>query len=359
MSFKKYNAFGYRDKLALVLDRLDAAKTAIENMPSGGDPIAYSIDENGVISKGIVDFKLPGNAKDASDYAFSLFAQDIIGAELRGNIKTTSLSPLENISGAYAFSSTFSDCKGLESADLSTLKEVTGRYTMSDMFSNSSIETVDVSSLEKVTGESAMSQCFSQCVNLESISFDSLKEVGNKSMQRICSGCTALKSVALPSLEKIGDYGISEMFRNCTALESMSFPNVETISGYSFLYAFQGCSSLKTVSLPKVETALGYSFSYAFQDCTSLESVEFTSLKNIDVSTAMNRTFSRCSSLKDVRFPVLGTEGSSVISSALRYLLSDVNGCTLHFAASAESRIRTMTGYPNFSGTNTVVLFDL
>lgn len=36
-----------------------------------------------------------------------------------------------------------------------------------------------------------------------------------------------------------------------------------------------------------------------------------------------------------------------------------VRGCTVHFPAAIQAKIETMTGYPNFGGTNTTVLFDL
>lgn len=40
-------------------------------------------------------------------------------------------------------------------------------------------------------------------------------------------------------------------------------------------------------------------------------------------------------------------------------MLYGVRGCTVHFPASTQTKIETMSGYPNFGGTNTTVLFDL
>ena len=69
--------------------------------------------------------------------------------------------------------------------------------------------------------------------------------------------------------------------------------------------------------------------------------------------------FYGCSKLTSLSFPALTVDSFGSEVGQLDRMLSGVTGCTVHFPAAIQAKIETMTGYPNFGGTNTTVLFDL
>ena len=69
--------------------------------------------------------------------------------------------------------------------------------------------------------------------------------------------------------------------------------------------------------------------------------------------------FYGCSKLTSLSFPALTADSFGSAVDQFDNMLSGVTGCTVHFPAAIQAKIETMTGYPNFGGTNTTVLFDL
>lgn len=113
-------------------------------------------------------------------------------------------------------------------------------------------------------------------------------------------------------------------------------------------------------TIPALATVSGSSaFSNAFYGCTSLTSVDLGSLATVSGSSALSGAFRSCSSLTSVSFPALTTSSFGSRTNQFNNMLQGVRGCTVHFPAAIQGKIETMTGYPNFGGTNTTVLFDL
>lgn len=196
-------------------------------------------------------------------------------------------------------------------------------------------------------------------------------------------------SFVLPSdAESIAPYALAYAFYNATGLTSADMSSLVSATGTtSFMSAFQGCTSLQSVNLSSLKVVSGtYAFSNAFKDCTSLNSVDFTSLEEISrapFSSAFNgctalsslsfpslsklndanrvflNVFSGCTSLKNIYFPALKSSSFAPYNSQFEGIVNGLDGCTLHFPAAIQAKIETMSGYPNFGGTNTTVLFDL
>ena len=206
----------------------------------------------------------------------------------------------------YALYRAFYECTNITSVDLSSLTTISGDHAMASCFSFSGLTSVDLSSLTTISGVRAMDSCFS---------------------------FIDLTSVNLPVLTTIsGVSGMSECFYNCGSLTSVSFPVLTTISANNAMY---NC----------------------FYNCGGLTSVIFPALTTISANNALNFCFSYCTNLTEIRFPALQSFGTP--KSQFNNMLSGVTGCTLHFPSNMQSEVESRTGYPDFGGTNTVVLFDL
>lgn len=301
-----YRDFSEKDKQSLVIARLDDAKVAIENMPTGGgaSPIEYAVDEDGKIYKANVNFKLPSNIKDLANYTFM--------GGLRG-------------------------CSTLETADLSSLTTISGNNAAYYMFADcNKLTSVDLSSLTTISGDSAAYYMFSNCDIFSSVDLSSLTAIN-------------------------GTRGAYYMFAGCNYLISVDLSSLTTIEGNnSAYYMFNGCSRLTSVDLSSLTTINGTgAASCMFNNCSKLTSVDLSSLTTVLGSNAMQYAFQGCTSLKELRFPALVKDSFGANTNQLSKLLNGVNGCTIHFPAAIQEDIERMSGYPNFNGTNTTVLFDL
>ena len=177
-------------------------------------------------------------------------------------------------------------------------------------------------------------------------------DVANYALSYAFNGCTPLTSVDFSSLATVsGGSAFYYTFRDCTSLSSVDFSSLATVSGGSaFVDAFQNCTSLTSIDLGSLTTVSGYNaLSYAFYGCTSLASVDLSSLATVSGAYAFYCAFHGCTNLTSLSFPALTASSFG----------TGVTGCTLHFPAATQAKIKTMTGYPNFGGTNTTVLFDL
>lgn len=304
----------------------------IASIPTGTLGIPREVSAQGVFQmpSQSFSFSLPANATDVGDYAVyygcrrataltSVSGQvtAVSGSsafdhafESCTGLLTVSFPALRSITEGYAFNEAFKDCTALASIDLSSLEEIRGNYTAASMFANcTALTSVDLSHLTEVTGNQTATNMFSGCTNLQTVNLSSLEKArDNTTLGGAFSGCTSLASVNLAALKIIGGYTLSETFRNCTSLTSMSFPSLESVDGSSALrYAFQGCTSLTSLS-----------------------------------------------------FPALTTNSFGTYTDQFRNMLNGVTGCTLHFPAATQTKIESMmSGYPNFGGTSTTVLFDL
>ena len=167
---------------------------------------------------------------------------------------------------------------------------------------------------------------------------------------------------SLPSnATDVANYALSYAFNGCTPLTSVDFSSLATVSGGSaFVDAFQNCTSLTSIDLGSLTTVSGYNaLSYAFYGCTSLASVDLSSLATVSGAYAFYCAFHGCTNLTSLSFPALTASSFGSLTDQFDGMLTGVTGCTLHFPAATQAKIKTMTGYPNFGGTNTTVLFDL
>lgn len=179
-----------------------------------------------------------------------------------------------------------------------------------------------------------LAYAFYGCTNLESLDLTSLTTVSNPyAMYYSFRGCTKLKSVDLPSLTTLSNsYGMMSAFALCRNLTSINFPSLTTVSGGSAMAScFQACG-ITTVNFPSLATISGFNAMYScFADCP-ITDIYFSALQSFGTSTNMNQ---------------------------LSEIIGRVKGCTLHFPSNMQSEVERREGYPNFGGTNTVVLFDL
>lgn len=196
-----------------------------------------------------------------------------------------------------------------------------------------------------------------------SFSLNGATDVYDYALNRAFYECTNLASVDLSSLTTIsGSYAMSECFRNCTGLTSVDLSSLVTISsGYAMDACLWGCQNLTSVDLSSLTTISGNrGIQYCFYGCTGITSVDLSSLTTISGSNAMQYCFASCTKLTELRFPALQSFGTSATTVSQFYnMLNGVTGCTLHFPSNMQSEVERRTGYPNFGGTDTVVLFDL
>jgi hypothetical protein len=82
-------------------------------------------------------------------------------------------------------------------------------------------------------------------------------------------------------------------------------------------------------------------------------------LSEIKGSNIFNQAFASCSSLTSVSFPALAADSFGSYINQFNNMLRNCSNVTVHFPASTQAKVEAMTGYPNFGGTNTTVLFDL
>ena len=169
-------------------------------------------------------------------------------------------------------------------------------------------------------------------------------------------------SFSLPSnATNVGKYALAYAFYSCPSLTSVDLSSLTKVSGEAAFYeAFYNCTALTSVDLSSLTTLSGRNaLASAFDVCTALTSVEFSSLTTVSGYHALYNTFSRCNSLTSLSFPALTVSGLQYGSSQFDNMLYGVTGCTVHFPAAVKAKIEATSGYPNFGGTNTTVLFDL
>lgn len=196
--------------------------------------------------------------------------------------------------------------------------------------------------------------------NIVSVSFpDYEQETG--SIQSFCltsmfENCINNRSVSFAKAVKFQN--TSRMFANNTNLETVNMPLLQEI-GNSAGSMFAGCSKLKTATMPNLTTiSASYGMSYFFQG-SAIETFTFEKLTTIAQSSVFNYLFAN-SSIKTLSFPALTSSSFGGQTNQFNNMLAGVTGCTVHFPSNLQNVIgdwSSVTG--GFSGTNTVVLFDL
>ena len=174
-------------------------------------------------------------------------------------------------------------------------------------------------------------------------------------------GCNGITSVDLSGLKTIsGTCGNS--FYECNGLINVDMQNLVSISGQGTCNAmFARCKNLTSVNISSLTTLSSYSNYCAamFSQCSKLQTIRFASLSNIKSATCLNFVVSDCTSLTDLYFPALDSNSFGSYTSQFNNMLSGCSGVTVHFPNNLSSVISSLSGYPNFGGTNTTVLYDL
>lgn len=174
---------------------------------------------------------------------------------------------------------------------------------------------------------------------------------------------THVSSFSAPMLTTIsGAQACQTMFQS-SWITTASMPELKTISGNSACQSMFSMSRVSSVNLSKLETVSTNGLWSAFYDCDYLSSITFDSLKNIDAGYVFYKAFEN-SGIQSISFPALTSTSFGVYNNQFVSMLSGVTGCTIHFPtnlnpANGSTVISSLNGYPDFGGTNTIILYDL
>ena len=203
----------------------------------------------------------------------------------------------------------------------------------------------------------------------QTINFNNLQSVyGPNSFYDMCTYSSSVTSVTAPELEYINaESAFYRAFFTCPNITSCSFPKLKEIRGsYACHSMFTGCESLDTVDFSSLEVIgedpqdPSYLAAAALLLGTKVETIRFPSLKYIYPYQACWRMFMNCYSLKDVYFNSLRSDAfGTEYNNQFLALVQNTTGVKLHFPSNLSSVIPTLSNYPDFNGTNTVILYDL
>lgn len=172
-------------------------------------------------------------------------------------------------------------------------------------------------------------------------------------------------AIVLSDLKKIsGQSAMENTFFGCTGITSVDMRSLEvggtTSSFNSMVSAFYGCSNLTSFNLESLVFS-DASQTSLFRYCTSLTTGRFDSLKVLG-GGGLSGGFRDCTNLSSIYFPALKNVTSTI--NTFNNMLSNVSGCALHFPSNLDPQtgstvLSSLPQYPNFGGTNTVLVFDL
>lgn len=133
---------------------------------------------------------------------------------------------------------------------------------MGGAFRGSGLKAITPEMFPKVTRFTYMygSRVFGDSM-LETVEFPSLVELGEPSL---FNNSPALRSVSLPNLSALGTY-VAGMFCDCKSLTNVNMPKAPRVGSW-----FERCSSLKEVTFPLASSVDGG----AFRDATALRIVD-------------------------------------------------------------------------------------
>lgn len=167
------------------------------------------------------------------------------------------------------------------------------------------------------------------------------------------------------------DLGIPrEIVNNTYQMPSSNFnyvlpPEAKDLGIYALFSAFYGCTGIVSANLDALETCNTTSaMQSCFILCSNLVTASFGSLRQIYGSNALNTAFAYATKIANIYFNALTTSSFSTTKSQFSQMMQGTGSTvihTIHFPSNLESTIQTLTGYPNFGGTNGYVIlaFDL
>lgn len=155
-------------------------------------------------------------------------------------VRNVTFPDLEEVSGTYAFSSTFVACPVISSVSFPKLEIISASSVFINCFQNiTNSFTLDLSKLIKITGTTALSAMCYQAPGLLSFDMSSLEEVRSNGLNGAFNGCTGLTTVTFPKLKNIAYTGaLIGCFTGCTNLTSISFGGLRSDSFGSFTNQF-------------------------------------------------------------------------------------------------------------------------
>lgn len=158
----------------------------------------------------------------------------------------------------------------------------------------------------------------------------------------------------------LGDGALYGAFYGSQAITSSDLSNVTSVGGYGLYQAFRGCQNLTSVDLSNVENVGNHGLGYTFSGCPII-SMSFNSLSNIDATAVLSNAFYNCTNLTSVSFPALTSNSfGATYKNQFNGMLAGCTNVTLHFPSGlSPAVISGLTGYPNFGGTSTTILYDL
>lgn len=251
--------------------------------------------------------------------------------------------------------------------DMSGIQTINNSGFTGAFFYASGINSVDLSSLTTVY-DYGCSSMLKYCYSITSADLSALQSITSAySFQSAFEECRALAAIDLSSLKTINaTYACSNMFVNCISLPSANISNLEVISGsYAAASMFSGATSIASADLRSLAVISGDSAArQAFNGCSALTSVNLSSLKYILLDSACRQMFAVCTSLASLSFPALRSDAFSTTTSQFLALLQGAGSCTIHFPKnldpeSGSTTISSLSGYPTFGNSNTVLAFDL
>lgn len=299
----------------------DNLASAITTIPSGGAGTKYNTDINcflgNIDSNGVLQ-----NASAPSNLVFT-------GVKKIGSITPETGVLFRRFQGlASVVSASFPDLEQIED------------YRMQNCFYGcSNLESLSFDKLSSITGSYAFANCCYNCTKLTTLNMSNLATInGSDAMMNAFYGCTSLVSARIPAKAIINTKACEQMFYNCTNLEEVIFDVIKfTSSSNALSYGLRGCTKLKTIKFTN------------FNSMISSSSPFYWLTSNCYVSDI------------DVYFPSIYTTLPSDVFSGL---LPTVTGGKIHFPSNLDPQtgstvISSLSGYPNFNGTNTVLLYDL
>ena len=161
--------------------------------------------------------------------------------------------------------------------------------------------------------------------------------------------CDILESITCTSSIE----SLSQAFYQCSSFEKVSFAKLKKISGnYGLNYTFYYCNLLKEVNMPSLTSA---SFKSSFSHCSSLVGITFPLLS--EMGNNWQYAFEYCTSLKTLSFPMLTSFKFDSSSHTF-------SGCTalteIHFRADMQATVEALSGYASkWGATNATIYFDL
>ena len=242
--------------------------------------------------------------------------------------------------GANGCASTFYNTTGITSVDMSGLVNASTQRCCQAMFSTSLIASINLSKLKTITGNYAFYQA---------------------------AQASYLRDIDLSSLEIINaQYGCSTMFKSCTLFTNINLSALKEIwDNYACQSMFAGCIALTSANLESVVLIGGARAAESmFLSCSTLTDVKMSSLKQILLSNACQNMFQNCTQLRTLKYPALRSDGFGTSVNQFSGMLSGTTGCTVHFPKnldpqSGSTTISSLSGYPTFGSTSTVLEFDL